>query len=65
MSDDIVTRLREWHTEWDWDLPDEAAEEIERLRAELARLSSFLHPIGMVIDGQFSSTSETAWKRDD
>jgi hypothetical protein len=32
MSDDIVTRLREWHTEWDWHLPDEAADEIERLR---------------------------------
>lgn len=32
MSDDIVTRLREWHTAWDWDLPDQAADEIERLR---------------------------------
>lgn len=32
MNDDIVTRLREWHTEWDWHLPDEAADEIERLR---------------------------------
>ena len=33
-NDDIVTRLREWHTAWDWDLPDQAADEIERLRAE-------------------------------
>ena len=34
VSDDIVTRLREWHTAWNWYLPDEAADEIERLRAE-------------------------------
>ena len=32
MTDDIVTRLRNWHTKWDWELPDEAADEIERLR---------------------------------
>ena len=61
---DEIERLREkiqdlrMHAEQD-------ACEIERLRAEVARLGSFLHPIGMVIDGQFSSTSETAWKRDD
>lgn len=35
MTDNIVTRLREWHTEWDWYLPDEAADEIERLRKEI------------------------------
>ena len=34
MTDDIVTRLREWHTAWNWYLPDEAADEIERLRAD-------------------------------
>ena len=34
MTDDIVTRLREWQNEFDlhWTLPDEAADEIERLR---------------------------------
>lgn len=32
MSKDIVTQLREWHTTWNWYLPDEAADEIERLR---------------------------------
>ena len=37
MADDIVTRLRNWHTKWDWELPDEAADEIERLR-DLVRL---------------------------
>lgn len=28
----------------------EAADEIERLRAEVARLGSFLHPVGMLIN---------------
>lgn len=37
MSDDIVTRLREWHTAWNWYLPDQAADEIERLRADVKR----------------------------
>ncbi len=37
MNDDIVTRLREWHTAWDWYLPDQAADEIERLRAAADR----------------------------
>lgn len=46
MSDDIVTRLREQNHEWltegdvykqNWQLWNEAADEIERLRAELKR----------------------------
>lgn len=28
----------------------EAADEIERLRAEVARLNTFLHPIGVVVN---------------
>lgn len=54
---DIVTRLRkgdplcrDGHIYDSW--ANEAADEIEHLRAEVARLSSFLHPIGMVINGQ-------------
>ena len=43
MSDDIVTRLREYDFMRDGDTPDltmaEAADEIERLRAEVARLT--------------------------
>jgi hypothetical protein len=36
MSDDIVTRLRNWHDQRDsWQTLTEAADEIERLRAEL------------------------------
>lgn len=63
MTDDIVTRLREssgMTTTRSDDgfmsiIPDtglmrEAADEIEWLRAEVARLGSFLHPIGTVID---------------
>lgn len=51
-GDDIVERLRSfsivtWEGEEEVD-PDceEAAAEIERLRADNARLASFLHPIG-------------------
>lgn len=56
MTDDIVTRLRE--AEWNENpntnvgLCAEAADEIERLRAEVARLGSFIHPIGTVINRQ-------------
>ena len=49
MTDDIVTRLRAWHTEWDWYLPDQAADEIERLGAEIEQLSKrppHMHPVG-------------------
>ena len=59
MSDDIVTRLRErsrrfWQTGLDNPAFEmaKAADEIERLRAEVARLGSFLHPIGAVINEQ-------------
>lgn len=41
MSDDIVARLRAWHTEWDWYLPDQAADEIERLCKQ--EEETFLH----------------------
>ena len=41
--DDIVTRLRNWHTDHDSAVPRpidlEAADEIERLRSEVARLT--------------------------
>lgn len=52
VTDDIVTRLRDvielnWEAEEVTDpLCAEAADEIERLRAEVARLGAFLHPIG-------------------
>lgn len=62
MSDDIVLRLRkraenDLHDLIDLasrptSLADEAADEIERLRTEVVRLRSFLHPIGAVINGQ-------------
>ena len=36
MSNDIVTQLRDWHDQRDsWQTLTEAADEIERLRAEL------------------------------
>ena len=60
MTDDIMTRLRAYNIgnivhEASFHMEEtlyEAADEIERLRAEVARLSSFLHPIGMVIHEQ-------------
>jgi len=54
--DDIVTRLRQ---EWeygnnaqgcDYEMFAQAADEIERLRSEVARINTFLHPIGVVIN---------------
>lgn len=49
MTDDIVTRLRTLDKYSDIiGACEEAADEIERLRTEVARLGSFLHPIGMV-----------------
>ena len=55
MTDDIVTRLREVRRPTEMQaqpsaLCMEAADEIERLRAEVARLGAFLHPVGMVIN---------------
>ena len=53
MSDDIVTRLRDSKLDCDycdsWHINGQAADEIERLRAEVVRLGSFIHPIGTVI----------------
>ena len=48
MADDILTRLRHIHMEHGdiSELAEDAADEIDRLRAEVARLASFLHPIG-------------------
>jgi hypothetical protein len=43
MTDDIVTRLRTWSAdESTWDLLTEAADEIERLRADLAQARAAL-----------------------
>ena len=51
MPDDIVTRLRNETDDFRiFNLVIEAADEIERLRAEIARLNTFLHPIGAVIN---------------
>jgi len=58
VSDDIVTQLRSYDIgsvahESEYHMTEvlaEAADEIERLRAEVARLNAFLHPIGMVIN---------------
>ena len=61
---DEIERLREKVQDLHMYAEQDACE-IERLRAEVARLGSFLHPIGMVVDGQFSSTSQTKWKRDE
>lgn len=62
MSDDIVTRLRAEIAKAEvagvlpsWELAKtmwEAADEIERLQAEVSRLGSFLHPIGTVVSEQ-------------
>ncbi len=52
MTDDIVTRLRTWESEFDlhWTLPREAADEIERLREELeaskSAISGFIEMLG-------------------
>ena len=41
MSDDIVTRLRNWHDQRDsWQVLTEAADEIERLRKNLKELQA-------------------------
>jgi uncharacterized protein YcaQ len=62
--DDIVTRLRAdgvyGPTDKTLPLSSEAADEIERLRAENTRLASFLHPVGATIryDGIKDMTSE-------
>lgn len=59
MSDDIVTQLQnecqcsdDCRAVNDPCISMRAADEIERLRAEVAHLGSFLHPIGMVINAK-------------
>ncbi len=53
MADDIINRLLPFiHDEMRMPagLIKDVIEEIERLRAEVARLNTFLHPIGVVIN---------------
>lgn len=53
MSDDIIDRLLPFiHDEMRMPagMIKDVIEEIERLRAEVARLNAFLYPIGMVIN---------------
>jgi len=52
VGDDIVTRLRDEceSLKVDVQVLREAADEIERLRAEVARLNTFLHPVGVDIN---------------
>lgn len=77
MTDDIVTRLWEAGRlarngqmdrddigdllDWCADTIDLRDAEIERLRAEVARLGSFLHPVGTVVNGYSGSHAETTW----
>jgi hypothetical protein len=56
-SDDLITRLEEAGRVGS--LCWEAADEIERLRAEVARLGTFLHPVGMVINTYGTSPTIT------
>lgn len=68
VSDDIVTRL---HNECqctddcravnDPCIPMQAADEIERLRSDVARLGSFLHPTGTIAQFQ-ARTGLTRWQ---
>ena len=68
MSDDIVNRLRNMAIGSLYGINiapfehyNEAADEIERLRARVARLGSFLHPVGTVVNGYSGSQTETTW----
>lgn len=52
-DNDLVKRLRDAHENMGTGSRDDlkaAADEIERLQAEVARLGSFLHPIGMIVN---------------
>ena len=63
VDDDIVSRLLDFTPLNDADVARlmlDAADEIVRLRAEVARLGSFLHPIGMVIDTYGTSLTKRA-----
>lgn len=58
-QDDIVARLRaraliafQNGADGNAFIDEHAADEIERLRAEVARLGSFIHPIGTVMNGK-------------
>lgn len=64
MTEDIVPRLRATETLGEplmpWHVtPNEAADEIERLRKEVARLGSFIHPIGTIIHDNSRKFAET------
>lgn len=68
VTDDIVTGLREMAVGSlyginiaPFEYYNAAADEIERLRDEVARLGSFLHPIGTVVNGYSSSQAENTW----
>lgn len=58
MTDDIVILLRKYAPYNK--LHGQAADEIERLRAEVARLNTFLHPVGMVITREGRGENLTA-----
>ena len=70
MTDDIVTNLRDGAR--DCERLTEAADEIERLRTHLdivvdhnAELMAEIDSLKAILNGQFSSTSQTKWKRDE
>ncbi len=50
MTDDIVTRLRNWHDQRDsWQTLTEAADEIERLRAERDKASALISKLAELL----------------
>jgi hypothetical protein len=65
VNDDIVSRLWQYTPEAPNTpmetrlLLNDAANEILRLRAEVARLGTFLHPVGMVINTYGTSPTIT------
>jgi hypothetical protein len=59
VTDDILEELQHAlvadKTPWDITVYQKAIDEIERLRAEIARLGSFIHPIGTITYGTNNS----------